>query len=229
MRIEKDHNLVREEARELMRTIQDKSTEYGPDRKLSLILEYIPGKVTDTIDRLIALYRPDSLVVGTRGRRFGVGLVQGLSVGLVQGLGGASIGSVSKYVYNTMAFIVFSFFLTSPYVDIVCRIRLCRSSWSVLDGNCEKPSKNGAQIPNEENTSNKAHSRAHWSGHHSAHLLERLRILSKVSIYRRRICMSNSTARSRAKRTPLRQHTTDKLIITRIFSPLISLHAAHVY
>ncbi|KAF8179900.1 hypothetical protein BJ912DRAFT_982132 [Pholiota molesta] len=94
---EKDHNLVREEARELMRTIQDKSTEYGPERKLSLILEYIPGKVTDTIDRLIALYRPDSLVVGTRGRRFGVGLVQGLSVGLVQGLGGASIGSVSKY------------------------------------------------------------------------------------------------------------------------------------
>ncbi|KAF9484308.1 hypothetical protein BDN70DRAFT_891133 [Pholiota conissans] len=89
---EKDHNLVREEARELMRTMQEKSSEYGPDRKLSLILEYIPGKVTDTIDRLIALYRPDSLVVGTRGRRFGVGLVQGLS-----GLGGASIGSVSKY------------------------------------------------------------------------------------------------------------------------------------
>lgn len=96
---------MREDARELMRTIQDKSTEYGPDRKLSLILEYIPGKVTDTIDRLIALYRPDSLVVGTRGRRFGVGLVQGLSVGLVQGLGGASIGSVSKYVYSTTALI----------------------------------------------------------------------------------------------------------------------------
>jgi hypothetical protein len=189
MRIEKDHNLVREEARELMRTIQDKSTEYGPDRKLSLILEYIPGKVTDTIDRLIALYRPDSLVVGTRGRRFGVGLVQGLSVGLVQGLGGASIGSVSKYVYSTMALIV-HLFLTSPYVDIVCRIRLCRSSWSALGGNCGKPSKNGAQIPNEGSTSSKARLRARWSGHLSAHLLERLRILSKVSIYRRRICMS---------------------------------------
>ncbi|KAF8953327.1 hypothetical protein BDZ97DRAFT_1713168 [Flammula alnicola] len=96
---EKDHNIVREEARELMRTMQEKSIEYDPERKLSLILEYIPGKVTDTIDRLIALYRPDSLVVGTRGRRFG-GLVQGLSVGLVQGLGvggGGSIGSVSKY------------------------------------------------------------------------------------------------------------------------------------
>jgi len=97
--IEKDHNIVREEARELMRTMQEKSIEYDPDRKLSLILEYIPGKITDTIDRLIALYRPDSLVVGTRGRRFGAGLVQGFGVGLVHGLGvgsGASIGSVSK-------------------------------------------------------------------------------------------------------------------------------------
>jgi len=80
-----------------MRFIQERSTESDPDRKLSLILEYIPGKITDTIDRLIALYRPDSLVVGTRGRRFG--LVQGLGVGLVQGLGvgsGVGIGSVSK-------------------------------------------------------------------------------------------------------------------------------------
>lgn len=95
---EKDHDLLRDEARDLMRTMQSKSHEYDPTRKLSLVLEFIPGKVTDSIDRLIALYRPDSLVVGTRGRRFG-GLVQGLSVGLAQGLGvtaGASIGSVSK-------------------------------------------------------------------------------------------------------------------------------------
>ena len=61
--------------------------------QLSLILEYIPGKITSTIDRLIALYRPDSLVVGTRGgRRFG--FVSGL--GFSQGLGSVSIGSVSK-------------------------------------------------------------------------------------------------------------------------------------
>ena len=79
-----------------MRTMQEKSTEYGPTRKLSLILEFIPGKVTDTIDRLIALYRPDSLVVGTRGRRLGA-LAQGLSAGL---LGVSSIGSVSKYVFQ---------------------------------------------------------------------------------------------------------------------------------
>jgi len=62
-------------------------------------LEYIPGKVTSTIDRLIALYRPDSFVVGTRGnRRFG--FVSGLGLSMVQqglGVGSASIGSVSKY------------------------------------------------------------------------------------------------------------------------------------
>ncbi len=91
---------MREEARELMRTIQGKSVEYDPERKLSLILEFIPGKITDSIDRLISLYRPDSLVVGTRGRRFG--LMSGLGVGLVQGLGvtGTTIGSVSKYGFN---------------------------------------------------------------------------------------------------------------------------------
>jgi len=97
---EKDHDVVREEARDFMRIVQEKNMEYDPDRKLSIVVEYIPGKITDSIDRLIALYRPDSLVVGTRGRRFGVGLMQGIGAGLVQGLGvgtGASIGSVSKY------------------------------------------------------------------------------------------------------------------------------------
>jgi len=97
--LDKDHDIIREEARELMRTIQEKCFESDPDRKLSLILEYIPGKVTSTIDRLIALYRPDSLVVGTRGsRRFG--FVSGLGLSMVQqglGVGNVSIGSVSKY------------------------------------------------------------------------------------------------------------------------------------
>lgn len=82
--LERDHDGVREEARELMRSVQEKSAEFAVDRKLSLILEYIPGKITDTLDRLIALYRPDSVVVGTRGRR-----------PWVRGIGG--IGSVSKY------------------------------------------------------------------------------------------------------------------------------------
>lgn len=97
--LDKDHDIIREEARELMRTIQEKTFESDPDRKLSLILEYIPGKITSTIDRLIALYRPDSLVVGTRGnRRFG--FVSDLGLSMVQqglGVGSGSIGSVSKY------------------------------------------------------------------------------------------------------------------------------------
>ena len=75
-------------------TIFSFNVNYSP--QLSLILEYIPGKITSTIDRLIALYRPDSLVVGTRGnRRFG--FVSGLGFSMVQqGLGSVSIGSVSK-------------------------------------------------------------------------------------------------------------------------------------
>jgi len=83
----KDHDVLRDDAKELMRQIQAKSIEYDPERKLSIIVEFIAGKVTDTIDRLIALYRPDSLIVGTRGQR-------GVKV-LGAAFGG--MGSVSKY------------------------------------------------------------------------------------------------------------------------------------
>ncbi|KAF7289177.1 Usp domain-containing protein [Mycena indigotica] len=85
---EKDHNSVREEARQLMLQIQEKSVEYDPERKLSLILEFIPGRITDTLDRLIALYRPDSVVVGTRGKRAWQTMAM---------MGKGGIGSVSKY------------------------------------------------------------------------------------------------------------------------------------
>jgi hypothetical protein len=87
-----------------MRVIEEKSVDYDPDRKvnpflflcrilssdicpqLSLILEYVAGRVTDTLDRLIALYRPDSVVVGTRGQKSWQGMI------------GIKMGSVSKYV-----------------------------------------------------------------------------------------------------------------------------------
>ncbi|KAL5497845.1 hypothetical protein ACEPAH_2776 [Sanghuangporus vaninii] len=78
--LDRDHESVREEARELLRQVQRMNTEYDPDRKE-------PGKVTQTIDRLIAMYRPDSLVVGTRGQR-GV---------KVFGAAFGGMGSVSKY------------------------------------------------------------------------------------------------------------------------------------
>ncbi|EJD01892.1 uncharacterized protein FOMMEDRAFT_20670 [Fomitiporia mediterranea MF3/22] len=85
--LDRDHEVVREEARELLRQVQRLNTEYDPDRKISIIVEFIAGKVTETIERLIALYRPDSLVVGTRGLR-GV---------KVFGAAFGGMGSVSKY------------------------------------------------------------------------------------------------------------------------------------
>ncbi|KAJ7478679.1 hypothetical protein B0H11DRAFT_2028282 [Mycena galericulata] len=85
---ERDHEAVREEARQLMLQIQEKSIEYDPERKLSIILEYIPGRITATLDRLIALYRPDSVVVGTRGKKAWQGMAM---------MGKGGIGSVSKY------------------------------------------------------------------------------------------------------------------------------------
>ncbi|KAI0267344.1 hypothetical protein BC834DRAFT_870982 [Gloeopeniophorella convolvens] len=88
--LERDHDLVREEARELMHRIQEKCVEVDPDRKLSIIVEYIAGRVTTTIDRLIALYRPDSVVVGSRGQRK---MKQALGVAF----GAQGMGGVSKY------------------------------------------------------------------------------------------------------------------------------------
>ncbi|KAG8216219.1 hypothetical protein J3R82DRAFT_8257 [Butyriboletus roseoflavus] len=113
--LEKDHELVREEARELMRHIQDKCVEYDPERKISIILEFIAGRVTTTLDRLIALYRPDSVVVGMRGQRRGVlGFGSGRPGGVFSGKShflpsmvvftriavSTGVGSVSKYALS---------------------------------------------------------------------------------------------------------------------------------
>jgi len=80
-------DVLRDDAKELLRQIQRDNLECDPDRKLSIIVEFIAGKVTDSIDRLIALYRPDSLIVGTRGLK-GVRML-GATFG--------GMGSVSKY------------------------------------------------------------------------------------------------------------------------------------
>ena len=107
--LEKDHEIVRGEARDLMKSIQEKCVEYDADRKvrlhppipiqsytltdfppqLSITVEFVAGRVTQTLDRLIALYRPDSLVVGTRGQRT---MMQALGMSMT-----GAIGSVSKY------------------------------------------------------------------------------------------------------------------------------------
>lgn len=87
--LEKDlHDEIREDAKKLMKNIQSKNVEYDPERKLSIVVEFVAGKVTETIERMIALYRPDALVVGTRGqggiRTWGAALT-------------GNMGSVSKH------------------------------------------------------------------------------------------------------------------------------------
>ncbi|KAH9981941.1 hypothetical protein BJV77DRAFT_1029766, partial [Russula vinacea] len=88
--LEKDHDIVRDEARDLLLRIQEKCVDVDSDRKLSIIVEYIAGKVTTTIDRLIALYRPDSVIVGSRGARK---MKQAFGVAF----GSQSMGGVAKY------------------------------------------------------------------------------------------------------------------------------------
>ncbi|PWN52265.1 adenine nucleotide alpha hydrolases-like protein [Violaceomyces palustris] len=62
-----DQEDAREEARELMASIVELNEE-AEDRKISIVVEFVAGRVQQTIMRLIHVYRPDSLTVGTRGR-----------------------------------------------------------------------------------------------------------------------------------------------------------------
>lgn len=83
------HAEVREEAKDLMKHILAKNSEHE-GRQLSVVVEFVAGKITSTIERLIALYRPDSLVVGTRGQ---TGLVKTWSAAFLA----PGMGSVSRY------------------------------------------------------------------------------------------------------------------------------------
>ena len=74
-----------------MRFIQEKNAELEDSgSKLSIVVELVAGKITDTIERMIALYRPDSLIVGTRGKQK---LLESVGAAL-----GAGVGSVSRCV-----------------------------------------------------------------------------------------------------------------------------------
>lgn len=72
----------RKEAERFMETIEKKNTE---DRAISLVLEFAIGKVQEAFQKMIKLYEPAMLIVGTKGR----------SLTGYQGL--LSSGSVSKY------------------------------------------------------------------------------------------------------------------------------------
>jgi nucleotide-binding universal stress UspA family protein len=85
-----DQDAAREEARELMASIVELNDEYG-DRSISIVVEFVAGRVTSTILALTFMYRPDSVTVGTRGR----------SVSALQKmLGGSFIGSCSRDILN---------------------------------------------------------------------------------------------------------------------------------
>lgn len=106
------HEELREEAKDLMKSILDKNSEYEGRSvcpyarlyccvvgslmvsifliQLSVIVEFMAGKITETIERLIALYRPDSLIVGSRGPRSTL-KTWGAA------LGAPGMGSVSRY------------------------------------------------------------------------------------------------------------------------------------
>lgn len=74
-----------------MRFIQEKNAELEDGgNKLSIVVEFVAGKITDTIERMIALYRPDSLIVGTRGKQK---LLESVGAAF-----GAGVGSVSRCV-----------------------------------------------------------------------------------------------------------------------------------
>lgn len=76
-----EQGIYKTEARKLLEHIQEKNEE---DKAISLVLELAVGKVPETIQRMIKIYAPVCLIVGTRGK----------SLGGIQGL---LPGSVSKY------------------------------------------------------------------------------------------------------------------------------------
>ncbi|PWN92357.1 hypothetical protein FA10DRAFT_228812, partial [Acaromyces ingoldii] len=85
-----DQDEAREEARELMASIVQLNDEVQ-DRSISIVVEFVAGRVTSTILRLIHMYRPDSLTVGTKGKTMSA---------FQKMLGGASMGSCSRDILN---------------------------------------------------------------------------------------------------------------------------------
>ncbi|KAJ8097810.1 hypothetical protein POJ06DRAFT_260169 [Lipomyces tetrasporus] len=73
--------LYRDEAYKLLNDIMQKNEE---DKKISLVLEFAVGKVQEMIQRMIEIYEPAVLIVGTRGKS-------------LNGFQGLLPGSISKY------------------------------------------------------------------------------------------------------------------------------------
>ncbi|PWO00561.1 hypothetical protein FA09DRAFT_327980 [Tilletiopsis washingtonensis] len=86
-----DQDEAREEARELIDSIVDLNDDVE-ERRISIVVEFVAGdSVTSTVLRMIHVYRPDSLTVGTRGKTPNA---------FAKLLGGASMGSVSREILS---------------------------------------------------------------------------------------------------------------------------------
>ncbi|KAI8078743.1 uncharacterized protein BX664DRAFT_286854 [Halteromyces radiatus] len=77
--LEYESKQAREKANKVMERIMESS---GPDSKISVIIEFVIGKVQETIQDMISMYQPSLLIVGTRG---------------LSEFQGMLLGSVSKY------------------------------------------------------------------------------------------------------------------------------------
>ncbi|KAL7425189.1 hypothetical protein Q5752_000877 [Cryptotrichosporon argae] len=88
----KNQEELKEDAHTLLSTILNKNNEEY-DRRISVIVEFVAGRATDMILKMIALYRPDSLVVGTKGQ-------QSRLQSWGRALGAPGMGSVSRFVVS---------------------------------------------------------------------------------------------------------------------------------
>ncbi|CAO3637155.1 unnamed protein product [Cunninghamella echinulata] len=77
--LEHESKIAKEKATQVMEKIMESS---GPDSKISVIIEFVIGKVQETIQEMISMYQPSMLIVGTRG---------------LSEFKGMLLGSVSKY------------------------------------------------------------------------------------------------------------------------------------
>lgn len=74
---------AKDEAHALIASVMEQNSQAVPQRDISVTVEFVVGKVFATIHAMIAVYRPDSLIVGTKGKS--------------DSLFNAFMGSVSKW------------------------------------------------------------------------------------------------------------------------------------
>ena len=88
---------IREEAEELLNFIRLKNDEFA-NRQISIIVEFISGKITTAIRSLISLHKPDSFIVGSRGKSGTWTQISSAFASVRSGAGTASsMGSVSRW------------------------------------------------------------------------------------------------------------------------------------